>query len=85
MHPEVKRGFINLQAAILTALIKEVDVQGVDAYRKLSRLLLNLQRDYEELLDLYKQVENKKPLLASTEQEQLSNMSVKLYQFSRRV
>jgi hypothetical protein len=87
LHPDVKQGFINLQAAILSALIsKDVNEREVDAYRKLCRLLLNLQHDYTELLNLYKQVENKKPLSAATDQEQQQNIrSALLYRFSRRV
>jgi hypothetical protein len=87
LHPDVKQGFINLQAAILSALIsKDVNEREADAYRKMCRLLLNLQKDYEELLDLYALVGlNKKPLSSTNEQEQLSNMSIKVYQFSRRV
>jgi hypothetical protein len=85
LPPQIKRAFLNLQIAILQALISdETGSKEADAYRKMSRLVLSIQRDYEELIGFYKQVKNKKPLSSANEQEHKENMSIKVYQFSRR-
>jgi len=84
LPPGIKRAFLNLQIAILENIISnDIDAREADAYRKLSRLILSIQKDYAELFNLYKQT--KKPLSAATEQEQQNNTSALLYRFSRRV
>ena len=85
MSPSVKKAFLNLQIAILENIISnDIDAREADAYRKLSRLILSIKKDYAELFNLYKQT--KKPLSAATDQEQQQNIrSALLYRFSRRV
>ena len=87
MSPSVKRAFLNLQIAIAqTVRSDNTSVGEADTYVKMSSLLLNIQKDYEDLLGYYELTkQKKKPLSAGTEQEQQTNMSIKLYHFSRRV
>lgn len=87
MSPSVKRAFLNLQIAILqTIMSNDTGAREADAYIKMGKLLLNIQKDYEELFRYYELVrQNKKPLSAGTEQERQPNMPIKVYQFSRRV
>ena len=85
LPPGIKRAFLNLQIAILENIISnDIDAREADAYRKLSRLILSIQKDYAELFNLYKQTK-KAPVSRQTEQEQQNNTSALLYRFSRRV
>ena len=72
MSPDVKRAFLSLQIAIFQTMKSDgTSVGEADAYVKMSSLLLNIQKDYEDLLGYYELTkQKKKPLSAATEQEQ---------------
>ncbi|MFA6778149.1 MAG: hypothetical protein WCR80_06950 [Bacilli bacterium] len=66
MSPDVKRAFLSLQIAIFqTMKSDDTSVGEADAYMKMSRLILNIQKDYEDLLGYYeltKQAKEKAPV-----------------------
>lgn len=88
MSPSVKRAFLNLQLAIVQAIMSDdgTNDREIDAYRRMGKLLLIVQKDYEDLFRYYKSVKQKKKLLSAvTEQEHKENYPSKVYQFSKRV
>jgi hypothetical protein len=88
LSPSVKRAFLNLQIAIVQAIMSDdgTNDREIDAYRRMGKLLLIVQKDYEDLFRYYKSAKQKKKLLSAlTEQEHKENDSSKVYQFSKRV
>jgi hypothetical protein len=88
LSPSVKRAFLNLQIAIVQTIMSDdsTNDREVDAYRRMGKMLLIVQKDYEELFRYYKLAkQKKKPLSAATEQEHKENYPSKVYQFSKEV